>query len=119
MPCESQGDESDPNPGGGPNIWSRSMYSRFRWRGADSSPSGATMAVRPEGKRRINRPWDVMPVTRLRTEWVRPLGDSATEPRLAGGRLADDATGFFLFSAADRLAVVGGGSVFTNADEFV
>jgi len=77
------------------------------------------MAVRPEGKRRINRPSDVMPVTRLRTEWVRPRGESATEPRLAGARLADDATGFFLFSAADRLAVVGGGSVFTNADEFV
>ena len=77
------------------------------------------MAVRPEGKRRINRPSDVMPVTRLRTEWVRPRGESVTEPRLAGARLADDATGFFLFSAADRLAVVGGGSVFTNADEFV
>ena len=60
-----------------------------------------------------------MPVTRLRTEWVRPRGESVTEPRLAGARLADDATGFFLFSAADRLAVAGGGSVFASADEFV
>ena len=76
------------------------------------------MAVRPEGKRRINRPSDVIPVTRLRTEWVRPRGESATELR-AGARLAEDAIDFFLFSAADRLAVVGGGSVFTNADEFV
>ena len=77
------------------------------------------MAVRPEGKRRINRPSDVIPVTRLRTEWVRPRGESAAEPRLAGARFADDTTDFFLFSAADRLAVAGGGSVFASADEFV
>ena len=77
------------------------------------------MAVRPEGKRRINRPSDVIPVTRLRTEWVRPRAESATEPRLAGARLADDTTDFFLFSAADPLAVAGGGSVFARADEFV
>jgi len=33
--------------------------------------------------------------------------------------LADDATDLFLFSAAvDRLAVVGGGSVFACTDEF-
>jgi hypothetical protein len=32
--------------------------------------------------------------------------------------LADDATDFFLFSAVDRLAVVGGGSVFACIDEF-
>ena len=76
------------------------------------------MAVRPEGKRRINRPSDVIPVTRLRTEWVRPRGESATELR-AGARLAEDAIDFFLFSAADRLAVAGGGSVFASADEFV
>ena len=75
------------------------------------------MAVRPEGKRRINRPSDVIPVTRLRTEWVRPRGESATELR-AGARLAEDAIGFFLFSAADRLAVAGGGSAFASADEF-
>jgi hypothetical protein len=67
-PFQSSGEYSDPNPGGGPNIWSRSIYARFRRRGAGSSPSGATMAVRPEGKRRINRPSGVIPVTRLRTK---------------------------------------------------
>jgi hypothetical protein len=32
--------------------------------------------------------------------------------------LPDEATDFFLFSAVDRLAVVGGGSVFACTDEF-
>ena len=32
--------------------------------------------------------------------------------------MADDTTDFFLFSAVDRLAVVGGGSVFARTDEF-
>ena len=67
-PFQSSGNNRAQIRAGGPNIWSRSMYARFRWRGTDSSPSGATMAVRPEGKRRINRPSDVIPVTRLRTE---------------------------------------------------
>jgi hypothetical protein len=77
------------------------------------------MAVRPEGKRRINLPSEVIPVTRLRTEWVRPRVVSATELRLGGACLADEAIDFFLFSAADRLAVAGGGSVFASTDEFV
>ena len=76
------------------------------------------MAVRPEGKRRINRPSDVIPVTRLRTERVRPRAEYAAELRLEGARLAVEATDFFLLSAADRLAVAGGGSVFACADEF-
>ena len=54
------------------------------------------MAVRPEGKRRINRPSDVIPVTRLRTERVRPRAESAAELRLEGARLAVEATDFFL-----------------------
>jgi len=70
------------------------------------------MAVRPEGKRRINRPSDVIPVTRLRTERVRPRVESAAELRLEGARLAAEATDFFVLSAADWLAVVGGVSVF-------
>ena len=94
------------------------MYTLFRWRGTDSSSSGATMAVRPEGKRRINRPSDVIPVTRLRTERVRPRVESAAELRLERARLATEATDFFVLSAADRLAVAGGGSVFACADEF-
>ena len=76
------------------------------------------MAVRPEGKRKINRPSDVIPVTRLRTERVRPRVEYAAELRLEGARLAFEATDFFLFSAVDRLAVAGGGSVFACADEF-
>src|SRR6476660_8230211 len=75
------------------------------------------MAVRPEGKRRINRPSDVIPITRLRTERVRPRAESAAELRLEGARLAVEATDFFLLSAADRLAAGGGGSVFACADE--
>jgi len=76
------------------------------------------MAVRPEGKRRINRPSDVMPVTRLRTECVRPRSESAAALRREAGRLAVDVIDFFLLSAAERLAVTGGGSVFACADEF-
>jgi hypothetical protein len=76
------------------------------------------MAVRPEGKRRISRPSDVIPVTRLRTERVRPRAESAAELRLERACLAAEATDFFVLSAADRLAVAGGSSVFTCADEF-
>jgi hypothetical protein len=76
------------------------------------------MAVRPEGKRRINRPSDVIPVTRLRTERVRPRAESIAELRLDGARLAVEATDFFLLSAADRLAVAVGGSVLACVDEF-
>ena len=95
-PFQSSGKLSDPNPGGGPNIWSRSMYTLFRWRGTDSSSSGATMAVRPEGRRRINRPSDVIPMTRLRTKRVRPRAEFVAELRLDGARLAVEATDFFL-----------------------
>jgi len=41
-----------------------------------------------------------------------------TEFRLAGARLAVAVIGFFLLSAADRLAVAGGGSVFVCTEEF-
>ena len=58
-------------------------------------------------------------MTRLRTEPVRPRAEYAAELRLEGARLAVETTDFFLFSAADRLAVAGGGSVFASADEFV
>jgi hypothetical protein len=62
----------------------------------DSSSSGATIAVRPEGSRRINRPSDVIPMTRLRTEPVRAREEYAAELRLALARLAVEATDFFL-----------------------
>ena len=57
-------------------------------------------------------------MTRLCTEPVRPRGEYAAEFRLERARLAVEATDFFLFSAADRLAVAGGGSVFACLDEF-
>ena len=57
-------------------------------------------------------------MTRLRTEPVRPRTEYAAELRLARARLAVEATDFFLLSAADRLAVAGGGSVFACPDEF-
>ncbi|HEV8417377.1 MAG TPA: hypothetical protein VGQ43_01390 [Candidatus Udaeobacter sp.] len=41
-----------------------------------------------------------------------------TELRLEAARLAVAVIGFFLLSAADRLAVAGGGSVFVCTDEF-
>jgi len=49
---------------------------------------------------------------------VLPRAESATELRLVGACLADDATDFFLFSAVDRLAVVDRGSVFACTNEF-
>jgi hypothetical protein len=52
--------------------------------------------VRPEGKRRINRPSDVMPMTRLRTEPVRPRAEYAAELRLERARLDFEATDFSL-----------------------
>ena len=57
-------------------------------------------------------------MTRLRTEPVRPRAEYAAELRLERARLAVEATDFFLLSAADWLAVAGGGSVFACADEF-
>ena len=56
-------------------------------------------------------------MTRLRTEPVRPRAEYAAEVLLERARLAVEATDFFLFSAAERLAVAGGGSVFACADE--
>jgi hypothetical protein len=49
---------------------------------------------------------------------VRPRGESAAELPLEGGRLAVDATDFFLLSAAERLAISGGGTAFACAAEF-
>ena len=57
-------------------------------------------------------------MTRLRTEPVRPRGEYAAELRLAWARLAVEATDFSLLREVDRLAVVGGGSVFAWADVF-
>ena len=54
------------------------------------------MAVRPEGKRRINRPSEVIPTTRLRTEPERPRGGYAAELRLARARLDLEARDFSL-----------------------
>ena len=60
-----------------------------------------------------------MPVTRLRTERVRPCEEYAAELRLARVRLDFEATDFSALLELDRLAVVGGGSVFACADGFV
>ena len=96
------GNNSDPNLGGGPYIWSRSIKTRLRWRGANSSSSGATIAVRPEGRRRINLPSGVIPTKRLRTEPV----------RRCRARLEFEAIDFFLPCNVDWLEVVGGDSAF-------
>ena len=77
----------------------------------DSSSSGATIAVRPDGKRRINRPSDVIPITRLRIERVRPCWEYAAELRPARARLDFEATDFSVLCELDWLAVVGGCSV--------
>ena len=78
----------------------------------DSPSSGATIAVRPDGKRRINRPSDVIPVTRLRTERMRPGGEYAEELRVGRTRLDFEATDFSVLRELDWLAVAGVGSVF-------
>jgi hypothetical protein len=74
--------------------------------------------VRPDGRRRINRPSDVIPVTRLRTERVRPCWEYAAELRLARARFDFEATDFSVLFELDWLAVAGGGSVFAWTDEF-
>lgn len=88
------------------------MYARFRWRGTDSPSSGATIAVRPEGSRRINRPSDVIPVTLLRIERTRPCCEYVPVLRPVRVRLDFDALALGAVSDLDWLAVVGGGSVF-------
>src|SRR5262249_32911945 len=94
------------------------MKTRLRWRGgAKSSSSGATITVRPDDERRINRPSEVIPTTRLRTEPVRARSEFS-ELRPARARLDADATDFFLLCELDSLAVVGGGSEFACVDEF-
>ena len=70
------------------------------------------MAVRPEGRRRINRPSEVIPTKRLRTEPERPREEYAAELRLSRARLDLKATDFSLLLEVDELAVFGGGSVF-------
>ena len=57
-------------------------------------------------------------MTRLRTERVRPCCEYAAELRLARVRLDFEATDFSALLELDRLAVVGGGSVFACADDF-
>ena len=78
----------------------------------NSSSSGATIAVRPERRRRINRPSDVMPTTRLRTERIWPCGEYAAELRLVRARLEFEATDFSVLRELDWPAVVGVASVF-------
>jgi len=56
-------------------------------------------------------------MTRLRIEPAWPREEYAPELRLALERLVVEATDFFLLSAADWLAVAGGGSVFAGADK--
>ena len=57
-------------------------------------------------------------MTRLRTERVRPCCEYAAELRLARVRLDFEATDFSALLELDRLAVVGGGSVFACPDDF-
>ena len=57
-------------------------------------------------------------MTRLRTERVRPCEEYVAELRLARVRLDFEATDFSALLELDRLAVVGGGSVFACADGF-
>src|SRR5437763_11042882 len=71
------------------------------------SASGDTVAVRPEGKRRINLPSEVMPTTRARTEPPRRCGESSEKPCGPRARLDVDATDFFLLCELDWLAVAG------------
>lgn len=85
----------------------------------DPSSSGATIAVRPDGRRRINLPSDVIPVTRLRTERIRPCEEDAAELRLARVRLDFDATDFGALCELDWVEPVGGGSLFACADELM
>ncbi len=94
----------------------RPVKTRFRWRGATSS-SGATILVRPEGPRRINRPSEVIPTKRLRTGPRRPR-DELLELRSPRARLAAEATDFFSSWGLDWLAVAGGGSLLASDDEF-
>jgi len=77
----------------------------------NASSSGATIAVRPDGRRRINRPSDVMPMTRLCIERMRPCGEYAVELR-ARARLDFEATDFSVLRELDWLAVAGDGSLF-------
>ena len=65
------------------------------------------MAVRPDGNRRIKRPSDVMPVTRLRTIRVRPCCEYPEALRLAGRRLDFETTDLSLLEDVDERAVVG------------
>ena len=57
-------------------------------------------------------------MTRLRAERARPCEEYAAELRLARVRLDFEATDFSALLELDRVAVVGGGSVFARADDF-
>jgi hypothetical protein len=78
----------------------------------DSSSSGATIAVRPDGKRRINLPSEVMPVTRLRNERVRPCEEYAAELLLTRAFLDFEATDFSVLGELNLPPLVAGGSLF-------
>ena len=85
----------------------------------DASSSGATIAVRPDGRRRINRPSDVIPTTRLRIDRVRPCEEYAEEVlRLGRARLVFEATDFSAPGALGWLGIADVGSVFGCTDEF-
>jgi hypothetical protein len=77
-----------------------------------SSSSGATTAVRPDGRRRINRPSDVIPTTRLRIERVLLCWEYRAELRPARARLDLEATDFSALCESDWAAGGFGGSVF-------
>jgi len=69
-----------------------------------SSPeSGETVAVRPEGKRKMSLPSEVIPTTLARTEPRRPCGKSSDIPELPRERRELEVTVFFLFREVDPL----------------
>src|SRR5215467_10750753 len=94
------------------------MKTRLRWRGwAESSSSGATIAVCPEGRRIINLPSDVIPMTRVRTDPRRPR-DALSGPWPALACLDLDVADFCLVCELDWLTVFGGRSASVRATAF-
>src|SRR5438045_2026288 len=94
---------------------------RRRWRrGAMSSPSsepGVAITVRPDGKRRINLPSDVMPTNRARIEPRISRGSPLTAMSAARVRLDGEATLFFVLGELDSFGVAGCDATFACADE--
>src|SRR6266516_3461658 len=83
------------------------------------SEPGVTIAVRPEGKRRINLPSDVMPTTRARTEPERRCGQSSENLWVPRAPFDVEPTDFFLPCELDWLPVAGCVASSGFADDFV